>query len=981
MRCCSGTLLSYAKDSHSASASQRSADFNAFVIFDVRNVLACHDYEYIDLLPDPFNASCHAAYGGGPTATVAERDGKWRHIAVTWSAAHDGLTRIYVDGLLMAQAVTKKTAPLPPGGSLMLGGEQDCYAGCTDPGQGFNGMLDEVRIWRVVRTQTQILDGMRRVSGLETEADLVAYWKFDDADVDEGQFRLHTSARDSSRYGNHLALQHPPTPRKVVIEPPLMPGSGSSVSPPLDTSSLQFRNNHGVCDPTRAMPQGSFTIELWARGAELRAGEDGVDRQETLLSYATQKLDSVTREAIGFIDDAIRLERLQADLSVPLLEPFWETSTLGALRLHVNSEGHGDADPLHSASGGEAWVDFHAQWTGADWVHIAVSWDVNTGEARAHVNGVAATAFWVTQGARTMQIPPDQGGVEPYLSAGSVRSAVGSLVLGQDQDCWGGCFRASHAFRGELAVVRVWDRVLSREEIVSNIGREHPTDARDLAALYTFGGMDPAQLPGHGGDGGEREGTVADGSGLEQTLVLRSSAPQLVYSTAPLAMSDGRPVKPPTPGAGGYSLALSDRQVLLASEFSDFPSTALTLEFWMWSVDGCRAGVPFSYAVGDYRAFDNAFLLFNYNSWGVAVMEDEGTLADHLSGVSATDGSWHHIAVTWESRTGRVVLYDHGRVVWRVTRAKGMSIPSGGTLVVGREQDCEGGCFDSAQGASGPLDGGGAEYGAQDFTGAIDEMRLWRVARTAAEIRDGLAADNGRGPGGFASPGLDPAHPDLVAYWHFDEGPGGHQVRDHTGHGHHLAITQSPPEWIVTRWLSSCGNGILEGMEQCDDGGRGPGTGHAAAPGGGRAKAGGGGGVPSWAPPPGRPPSGGSSAGSSGGGGGGSIAYAVFVWLIVLGVAAGVGTMAVMQRRALAEAASELREHLYAAADRMGVHLPGYTAAGSLSAVDPEMTRLLAPDFIAASPPSRAPGHPGAYTSLPSQPPYAARPGAPPAGP
>lgn len=36
--------------------------------------------------------------------------------------------------------------------------------------------------------------------------------------------------------------------------------------------------------------------------------------------------------------------------------------------------------------------------------------------------------------------------------------------------------------------------------------------------------------------------------------------------------------------------------------------------------------------------------------------------------------------------------------VWSVTRSKGKTIPSGGTLVVGREQDCEGGCFDSAEG-------------------------------------------------------------------------------------------------------------------------------------------------------------------------------------------------------------------------------------------------------------------------------------------
>jgi hypothetical protein len=28
---------------------------------------------------------------------------------------------------------------------------------------------------------------------------------------------------------------------------------------------------------------------------------------------------------------------------------------------------------------------------------------------------------------------------------------------------------------------------------------------------------------------------------------------------------------------------------------------------------------------------------------GVSVMEDEGTLGDHQSGVSATDGNWHHV--------------------------------------------------------------------------------------------------------------------------------------------------------------------------------------------------------------------------------------------------------------------------------------------------------------------------------------------------
>ena len=36
--------------------------------------------------------------------------------------------------------------------------------------------------------------------------------------------------------------------------------------------------------------------------------------------------------------------------------------------------------------------------------------------------------------------------------------------------------------------------------------------------------------------------------------------------------------------------------------------------------------------------------------------------------------------------------------LWSVVRAQGKTMPTGGTLIIGREQDCEGGCFDSAPG-------------------------------------------------------------------------------------------------------------------------------------------------------------------------------------------------------------------------------------------------------------------------------------------
>ena len=80
--------------------------------------------------------------------------------------------------------------------------------------------------------------------------------------------------------------------------------------------------------------------------------------------------------------------------------------------------------------------------------------------------------------------------------------------------------------------------------------------------------------------------------------------------------------------------------------------------------------------------------------------------------------------------------------VWSVTRGRGRTIPSGGTLVVGREQDCEGGCFDSDPGG---WVGGGALGG---WLGREGSARCTLPAAPAAP-----------GVGPPLTPGLPPPPP------------------------------------------------------------------------------------------------------------------------------------------------------------------------------------------------------------------------------
>lgn len=56
----------------------------------------------------------------------------------------------------------------------------------------------------------------------------------------------------------------------------------------------------------------------------------------------------------------------------------------------------------------------------------------------------------------------------------------------QDQDCPGGCFSPSNSYNGDLAVLRIWDRVLSNDDVKRNMMRERPDSETGLVAMYIF---------------------------------------------------------------------------------------------------------------------------------------------------------------------------------------------------------------------------------------------------------------------------------------------------------------------------------------------------------------------------------------------------------------------------------------------------------------------------------------------------------------
>jgi hypothetical protein len=125
-----------------------------------------------------------------------------------------------------------------------------------------------------------------------------------------------------------------------------------------------------------------------------------------------------------------------------------------------------------------------------------------------------------------------------------------------------------------------------------------------------------------------------------------------------------------------------------------------------------------------------------------------------------TDGSWHHVAATYDG--SNKTIYLDGSIAASSTNQTGSISFTSAALSVGAS-------------LSGP-----SEY----FKGLIDEVRVWSTARSAAEIRQNMEAEIGG------------AQPGLAAYYRFSEGSGS-TTSDISGNGRNGTLINNPA------WVSS----------------------------------------------------------------------------------------------------------------------------------------------------------------------------------
>ena len=165
-----------------------------------------------------------------------------------------------------------------------------------------------------------------------------------------------------------------------------------------------------------------------------------------------------------------------------------------------------------------------------------------------------------------------------------------------------------------------------------------------------------------------------------------------------------------------------NNSALAVNVVNNFPVTALTVAYWVKSTDTATPVIPhISYATASHP---DTFLFGFINDPAYLNRSGLSTNVSAFSRSALNNGTWRHVAITWQSAGGTFTLYRDGVAVASGTLSAGSTMDASGILVFGQDQDVLGGNFDPNQVYRGDLDG----------------VTLYDRVLTVQEIRDHMAA-------------------------------------------------------------------------------------------------------------------------------------------------------------------------------------------------------------------------------------------------
>jgi len=421
----------------------------------------------------------HYWWNNDLTAEVGDLTDGWHHVAATY----DGTVRkIYVDGVVRAAANAV-------GHNVTT--TANFAIGRTYGSEYFDGQIDEVRIWNIARTDTQIADYLNeRLAG--DEPGLVLYTRFDDGGG--------AGVADDSP--NHASLS--------LVGPPDWIGSEAGLGIPLATTkgptdvALGIAQLNGTVNMEASLPTrywfeygAASTLGLTTPVVDLPAGVPLLEVSETLSNLTASP--NYTYRLVAASDNGTNYGKLQTfympvpgarnalhfdgvnDQIVVGNSAYFKASTALTMEawIHptgvgangsgiiVNKEGeyefarYGDGTlrwALAFNTSSWSWINTGVVAPQDEWMHVAFVYDGTA--MRLYTNGALAT-------------------VQPATGQILDVSGLNDLRVGGRQG-------TSQFFEGGMDEVRVWTIARSAAEIAAGLNRPLPAPQPGLVAYFRF---------------------------------------------------------------------------------------------------------------------------------------------------------------------------------------------------------------------------------------------------------------------------------------------------------------------------------------------------------------------------------------------------------------------------------------------------------------------------------------------------------------
>ncbi len=243
------TSSQYVSVPHSASINLGATfTMEAWVKYSGSNVtiLDKGDYDFLWSLNPNINSNQMGFYtkntGVWSYSTGIVPQNTWTHVAITLNA---GTLTFYINGVASGTAAVTFSQDNQP---MNIGRQQPTFCVCNH----FNGSMDELRLWNIVRTPAQMLTNMNNTIPTNS-AGLAAYYKFDEG--------TGTTTADATGNGNNGTLINSPTwqvpatsPVNAVVWSPSGATTPTIVASNVGTYTATVTNGYGCSS------SGSITI-------------------------------------------------------------------------------------------------------------------------------------------------------------------------------------------------------------------------------------------------------------------------------------------------------------------------------------------------------------------------------------------------------------------------------------------------------------------------------------------------------------------------------------------------------------------------------------------------------------------------------------------------------------------------------------------------------------------------------------------------